>query len=143
MAAPQRIVPMLSYENGPAALDWLSRAFGFEEVRRWVDEDGTLSHGELRHGDELIMLATPTPDYRSPKRHREECESAQRWSRVPYVIDGVLVYVDDVDAHCERARQSGATILSEPANEEAGLRLYRAEDLEGHRWMFASNTVPL
>jgi uncharacterized glyoxalase superfamily protein PhnB len=135
--ARQRVFPMLAYENGSAALDWLSEAFGFEERERWVDENGTLSHGELALGDEVIMLATPTPEYRGPKRHRESCEAARRWSEVPYVIDGVLVYVDDLDAHCERARRAGATILSEPTDEAHGIRQYRAEDLEGHRWMFA------
>ena len=60
------------------------------------------------------MLATPTPEYRSPKRHREECEQARAWSKVPYVIDGVLVYVGDFDAHLARARAAGATILPSP-----------------------------
>ena len=54
---------------------------------------------------------------------------------VPYVIDGVLVYVDDVNAHHARASEQGATILSEPEDGPFG-RLYRVEDLEGHRWMF-------
>jgi PhnB protein len=52
------------------------------------------------------------------------------------VIDGVLVHVDDVDAHFERAKEAGATILTEPEDTANG-RLYRAEDLEGHRWMFS------
>jgi len=54
---------------------------------------------------------------------------------VPWVIDGVLVYVEDIDAHYKQASNAGATILSEP---EGGFpaRRYRAEDLEGHRWMF-------
>jgi PhnB protein len=81
------------------------------------------------------MLATPTADYESPKRHREQCEQAAKWSEVPWVIDGVLVYVDDVDAHYGRARQAGAVILSELEEGPPGTR-YRAEDLEGHRWMF-------
>ena len=51
------------------------------------------------------------------------------------MIDGILAHVDDVDAHFERARRAGATILSEPEDEPFGRR-YRAEDLEGHRWMF-------
>ena len=135
----QRIVPMLAYEDGPAAMDWLARAFGFREVRRWLDENGRLTHGELELGGELVMLATPTPDYESPAHHRESCDAARRWSSVPYVIDGVLVHVDDVDAHCARARAAGAAILSEPADQAEGFRHYRAEDLEGHRWMFAQS----
>jgi PhnB protein len=81
------------------------------------------------------MLATPTPDYEGPRRHREHCEPARRWSSVPYVIDGLLVYVDDVEAHFERARQAGAVVLSE-LEDGPPARRYRAEDLEGHRWMF-------
>ena len=81
------------------------------------------------------MLATPSLNYRGPKRHREECEIAQGWHDVPYIIDGVLVYVDDIDAHFERAQAAGATILS-PLEEGGEGKRYRAEDLEGHRWMF-------
>jgi uncharacterized glyoxalase superfamily protein PhnB len=134
----QTVVPMLAYADGVAAMDWLCAAFGFEEVTRWVGDDGVLAHGELRFGDGLVMLATPTPAYRGPKAHAEECAAARAWLDVPYVIDGVLVNVGDVDAHCTHARAAGARILSEPEDvPEAGIRHYRAEDLEGHRWMFA------
>ena len=132
------VVPMLAYEDGPAAMDWLSRAFGFRERRRWLDDQGRLSHGELEvGGDGLVMLAMPTTRYESPRHHREHCAEAAAWSEVPYVIDGVLVEVADVDAHFERARDAGSRILSEPADQEGGFRHYRAEDLEGHRWMFS------
>ena len=47
----------------------------------------------------------------------------------------LYVYVEDVDAHFKRSREAGATILSEVETGEPGKR-YRAEDLEGHRWMF-------
>lgn len=129
------IIPMLSYENGVAALEWLARAFGFRELTRMVGADGQLAHGEMETGDGVIMLATPSPDYESPKRHRQSCERASRWSKVPWVIDGVLVYVDNVDAHYVRAKLTGANILSEPEDGPPARR-YRVEDLEGHRWMF-------
>ena len=135
------VTPMIAYEDGVAAIDWLVRAFGFVERARWTDPDGRLTHGELTIGEGVIMLASPTPDYESPFRHRSHCAAAAAWSRVPYIIDGVLVEVEDVDAHCARARAAGARILSEPDNESEGFRHYRAEDLEGHRWMF-SGTVP-
>lgn len=129
------VIPMIAYEDGVAALDWLAKAFGFQERDRWVQPDGTLSHGEMQAGDGVIMLATPTPHYRGPKRHRETCEQARKWSEVPYIIDGVLVHVDDLDAHFARAKAAGATILSEIQDDSQGRR-YRAEDLEGHRWFF-------
>jgi uncharacterized glyoxalase superfamily protein PhnB len=129
---------MLAYEDGAAAIDWLVEAFGFDERLRFTDDDGTVSHAELDTGGGTIMLATPTPDYVSPKRLRELSEEARKMSEVPYVIDGVLVEVDDVDAHFSRAKAAGATILSEPEDvPEVGVRHYRVEDPEGHRWMFS------
>ena len=129
------VIPMIAYEDGPKAMDWLSSAFGFKERSRMVGEDGRLSHGEMLAGAGVIMLATPTPDYQAPRRHRAACEPAQRWSTVPYIVDGVLVYVDDVNEHYRRAKQRGATILTEVEADDYGKR-YRAEDVEGHRWMF-------
>ncbi len=135
MTTQAGVIPMLAYEDGPAALDWLARAFGFSEVRRMLGPDGRLAHGELETGNGVIMLATPTPSYESPRRHREHCHAARAWSQVPYVIDGVLVLVDDAAAHLARARAAGATILSELETGFPGPR-YRAEDPEGHRWFF-------
>jgi uncharacterized glyoxalase superfamily protein PhnB len=133
------VTPMIAYEDAAGALDWLNRAFGFRERMRYAEQDGTVTHAEMEVGDGLVMLATPTPDYQSPKHHRETCEDARRWSTVPYVIDGVHVYVDDVDAHFRRAKEAGATILSEPRDTEYGDRQYRAEDLEGHHWLFSQH----
>ena len=129
------VIPMIAYENGPEAMDWLASAFGFKERMRMVTPEGRLSHGEMEAGDGLIMLATPSPDYEGPKKHRENCDQAATWSSVPYIIDGVLVYVGDVDAHFQQAQAAGATILSGVETTPFGKR-YRAEDLEGHRWMF-------
>ena len=129
------VIPMISYENGITALEWLAKAFDFRERARQIGTDGRLSHGEMDAGDGIIMLATPTPDYESPKHHRETCKQARKWSAVPWIIDGVLVYVDDLDAHFTRAKAAGATILSEIQEDSPGRR-YRVEDLEGHRWFF-------
>jgi uncharacterized glyoxalase superfamily protein PhnB len=134
-ASTPSVVPMISYEDGIAALEWLRRAFGFRETARLTTPDGRLSHGEMEAGQGLIMLASPTPEYRSPKHHREVCEQARKWSTVPWIIDGVLVYVDDLDQHFTRAKAAGAVILSEIEDGSPGRR-YRAEDLEGHRWFF-------
>jgi PhnB protein len=132
----QGVVPMISYADGPAAMDWLSRAFGFEERERWLDDSGALSHGEMSTGRGLIMLATPTADYEGPLLHRSHCSAAAAWAAAPWVVDGALVYVDDVAAHFARAEEAGASLLSAVESGPGGSLLYRAEDLEGHRWMF-------
>jgi PhnB protein len=137
MAQDPTIVPMLSYEDVAAAIPWLERALGFLERMRMTNEDGSVGHAELTLGDGVIMLGNPGPNYQSPRHHAESCADARRWSEVPYVIDGLHVTVDDVDAHFARARDAGARILSEPHDESYGERTYRVEDLEGHRWMFA------
>ncbi len=130
------VIPMLSYSHGAEAMDWLAAAFGFQVTTRWLDEDGVLTHGEMAAGGGRIMLATPTPSYEGPLEHRSHCDLAAAWSRAPWVIDGVLVFVDDIEAHFMRARDAGATLLSAIEHGPDDSRLYRAEDLEGHRWMF-------
>ena len=60
----QAVIPMLAYENGPASMDWLARAFGFKELDRRV-ENGNLTHGEMEldardaegcYGERLLPL---------------------------------------------------------------------------------------
>jgi uncharacterized glyoxalase superfamily protein PhnB len=126
---------MLSYENCHAALDWLARAFGFRERARMPERDGRIGHAEMETDQGIIMLASGPPGYQSPATRCKEYERVRLWLMVPWVVDGVLVYVDHVDAHYERAQSAGAKILSPPEDLPYG-RLYRAEDLEGHRWMF-------
>ena len=132
---------MLAYEDAAAAIDWLTRAFGFrEDESQRHESDGTVAHAELERDGARIMLATPNPEYQAPKRHRETCEAAARWLDNPWVIDGVFVEVDDLDAHHAQAVAAGATILREPEEPGVGFRIYSAEDPEGHRWMFGQRS---
>ncbi len=132
----QRVVPFIGYEDSAAAIDWLERAFGFVEDRSArYEADGTISHAELDLGGARIYLSTPS-GYANPHSIRKESERARRAYDNPWVIDGHFVEVDDLDAHYERAKAAGATILREPEDPGIGHRIYAAEDLEGHRWMF-------
>jgi PhnB protein len=118
-----RIAPYLLYEDGAAAIDFLTNAFGFEETMRAEDE-GRISHAELRLGEDVIMLGSPGGDYENPR-------NADHYSAA------VHVYVDDVEAHFERAKAAGAEIVMEPTDQEYGDRRYDAKDHEGHFWSFA------
>ena len=136
MTETQRITPFIGYEDAAAAIEWLERAFGFVEDRSARHEqDGVIGHAELELEDARIYLSTPS-GYANPRRMREESELARRAYDNPWVIDGLFVQVEDVDAHHVRARDAGATILREPEEPGIGQRIYSAEDLEGHRWMF-------
>lgn len=70
------------------------------------------------------MMGTPGSDFRNPKHLGRSTQS-------------LYVYVDDVDAHCARARAAGAEILEEPSDQPYGDRRHGARDPEGHRWYFA------
>lgn len=134
MGELQGVVPMIAYRDCHSAIEWLTTAFGFNERMR-IEDGGRISHSELDTGHGTVMLATPSPAYEGPSLHRRHCETTDAWLSVSWVVDGVLVYVDDVDAHFTRASAANANVLSEP---EPGppARRYRVEDLEGHRWMF-------
>ena len=135
-----RAIPMVSYEDVAAAIGWLTEAFGFvESGQRFDDGQGHVTHAELSLDGATVFLGWPGPDYRSPRRHAEDCAQAARWLATPWVVDGVQVEVSDVDAHYERARAAGAQILREPEEQPFG-RLYSAADPEGHRWMFMQPT---
>lgn len=117
----QTVTPYLLYEDAAAALDFLSRAFGFEEIARMTSPSGRVDHAEVRLGDGEVHLGQPREPI-SPKR-----------------LGGTAVqlYVTDVDAHCNRARVAGAEIVDELADQEYGDRRYHARDPEGHAWYFA------
>ncbi|MFO0554031.1 MAG: VOC family protein [Polyangiaceae bacterium] len=129
-----RISSSLYYEDPRAAIDWLCRAFGFE-VRLLVEGDGgRVEHSELVFGDGLIMVS-----------------GAYKIDRFPYVrapgqvgggnTQNMMVYVDDAEAHCARARAAGAVIVDEPTTHDYGEdywsdRGYSCRDVGGHHWWF-------
>ena len=119
-----QITPYLLYAEVEAALDFLSRAFGFEETLRYTGSGGYVNHAEMRLGDARIYLGDPGDDYRSPKTLGQ--------ATVQLYVD-----VDDADAVYDRARTAGATIVEEPADQEYGQRRFGASDPEGHVWWFA------
>jgi uncharacterized glyoxalase superfamily protein PhnB len=122
-----RIVPVLTYQDIPAAHDFLVRAFGFVAGGVERSPDGQAIHGEVRAGDAPVWL------HRVTAAHHLDSPTAQDVAN-----SGLFVYVDDVDAHYERARTAGALIDSAPVDQPYGQREYGARDLEGHRWWFAT-----
>lgn len=125
-----RLAPHLFYDDVGAAIDWLVEAFGFVVRVRMTEDDGLVVHGELEiGGDSLVLLGLTkeNPAWESPRSL--EGRLSQR----------LYIYVDDVDAHYERARKAGAQILYEPDTHFYGDRVYECADPEGHRWKFAQH----
>ncbi len=121
----QTVTPFLLYRDVPAAIAWLGSTFGFDERVRFADENGVVTHAELSLGDGEVFLGHPGPEYRNPKE-------------LGSFTHLVHVYVEDVDAHYAHAVEAGAPILGELEDTPYGDRRYDTQDLEGHRWSFAT-----
>jgi len=113
------VVPILIYPDVRAAVQWLQEAFGFAERLRI----GAAHRSQLRVGDGAVIVGDVRQDRRPPRSGE--------------VTHSVLVRVEDVTSHCERARAHGARILMEPHDFEYGERQYSAEDPAGHQWTFS------
>ena len=110
------------------------KAFGFDVRMKIVSDDGELLHSQLVYGDGVIMVADTS---RASERTQ---------IRTPSQVGGgntqsMMVYVDDVEAHYARAREAGATIISELETMDHGEdywsdRGYECEDIGGHHWWF-------
>jgi uncharacterized glyoxalase superfamily protein PhnB len=122
------VYPVLRYADAPAALNWLARAFGFEERAVVPGPEGTIAHALMRFGDGVIMLSSEYGESQgllSPKS-------------LGATTVAIHVYVADVDAHHARAVAGGAEIVSEPRDTPHGSRDYAARDPEGHMWAFST-----
>jgi PhnB protein len=119
------VVPALAYEDVPAAVEFLTRAFGFRERAdaRVTGHGFVLAWMDL--GDGMISLSTAGGHGRqSPRTAGATTQS-------------VKVYVDDIDRHFAQARAAGASIVSELGDKFWGGRVYEASDIEGHHWEFS------
>jgi uncharacterized glyoxalase superfamily protein PhnB len=130
-----RLSASVHYREPAAMIAWLCEAFDFVLRLKVDDENGRIEHSELCYGEAVIMLSEErelfgTP-YKSPLS--AGCNT-----------QGLMLYVDDVDAHCAKARMmctKGAKIVSEPALHDYGAeywadRSYGVVDPEGHAWWF-------
>jgi uncharacterized glyoxalase superfamily protein PhnB len=107
---PGVIIPELPYEDVNKAAAWLCQAFGFKERLRIGNHRCQLSFGQ----SSVVAIERKEPG-----------------------ISSLLVHVDDVDGHCEQAKQFGARIINPPTDYPFGERQCTVEDLGGHRWTFS------
>ena len=114
---PALIIPELPYKNVREAVEWLCRAFNFQERLRIGSHRAQLQYGE---GSLVITQGN---------------ESRASFS--------VMVRVDDVDTHYERAKAAGAIVIHGPADYPYGERQYVVEDIGGHRWTFSQSIADI
>lgn len=125
------ILPTLRYQDAPAAIEWLCRAFGFERHLVVPGESGSIAHAQLTYGNSMIMLGSARDD-EFGKMQRTPAQAGGVGTQSPYVI------VPDADAHHERAVAAGAKVVYALRDEPYGGRGYSCLDPEGHLWNFGT-----
>ena len=115
---PCPVIPVLRYPDPSVAAEWLGKAFGFT-VR-------------LRIANHRIQM-----------RAGEGCFTIAEGDVVPSHSIIVQVRIENALGHCERARQAGARILTQPTEHMYGERQYDAEDFHGYRWDFTETIADI
>ncbi len=114
----------LGYADAPAAIAWLTRALGFELVRRWPQDGDTVAHAELRRGDAALTLFTDEVGYERPPRRGD--------------TGGIGLYLavsgpQDVDERYASAVAAGGESVWAPEQSEWNYRA-RVVDPQGVEW---------
>lgn len=128
-----RLSASVIYRDPARMIDWLCEAFAFELRLKVEGSDGSIEHSELTYGDAVVMASAESSRF---GQHFKSPMGAGCNTQT------LFLYVDDADAHCERARRAGARIVKEPQDTDYGEdywadRGYAAQDPEGHHWWFA------
>ena len=115
------VIPELAYADVGDAAAWLCEAFGFTVRLRIANHriqlnvgDGAMVVTELRASGDTVRV---------DRAH------------------AVMVRVEDVDRHHDRASARGARILRAPATHPYGERQYSVEDPGGHVWTFTQSVA--
>lgn len=117
------VIPVLAYPDVTKAAAWLCDAFGFN-VRLRIGNHRV----QLNVGDGAVTV-----------REMREAED----SVAPGGRCSITVRVEDVDAHCQRARNHGARIAEGPVTHPYGERQYNAVDFAGFSWTFSESVADL
>jgi uncharacterized glyoxalase superfamily protein PhnB len=120
---PPTVFPELRYRDADAAIEFLVKAFGFEERVVARDDAGLVVHAELALGNGMVMLGQSSPP------------GDGEWNHGP---GSLYVVVDDPDAHHSTAASAGAEIAVALYDTDYGSRNYAARDPEGTVWTFGT-----
>jgi len=116
-AMTQTVFPCLTFTDAEVAIDWLERALGAERLAAYEDNDGRITHAEIRIGATTIMAG----DQRAGS------------TATPPGMSVIYVVVPDVDIAYERAKNAGAQV-TEPTEQDYGSRDITVTDPDGNRW---------
>ena len=128
--APVRLFvsqPYLRVDNAELAIAFYSAAFNAHLVVKLIEPGGRVAHAELRmgtHGEASLMLSDEYPE------NNLLGPNARGGSTV-----AMQLYVDNVDAVCDRVRAAGGTVMKPPTVDRFGDRGIKVVDPCGHEWL--------
>ena len=110
------VIPVLTYPDVRAAVDWMVEVLGFVE-QVWI---GPNHRAQLSFGDGSLIVADATRERVLPADGE--------------VTQSVMLRVKDTASVCKRVAENGAMIVDEPADFEYGERQCSFVDPWDHRW---------
>lgn len=120
--------PYLVVADLDRAINFYSRAFGFEQRLALPGPGGKTAYAEMAHKDSTIMLGPEDP-----------AKGDAAPTRLGGTHTRIYAYAEDVDALAQRAAQAGAEIVSPPTDRFWGDRCCQLRDPQGHLWTFATH----
>ena len=118
------VLPHILYRDVAEATAWLTRVFGFREHYHHGEDAGPISGAQMHLDDAWIMLKRASEGWSVP-------------ADLGYGTQSLTIFVDDVEAHFQRAKLEGATIVEELHETSYGELQYGVLDLDGHHWLFS------
>jgi uncharacterized glyoxalase superfamily protein PhnB len=115
----------VAYKDRRGAVEWLAKAFGFRTTMLATGSDGNVVYAEMSFGNGQIHIGSEWENVKAPS----SVGGANTQTISVQLEDGI-------DAHSERARAAGGTIVQEPEDQFHGDRTYRVFDPQGHAWNF-------
>lgn len=112
------VMPYLTVRGVSDLIEFLTHAFGGEEVQRVTQPDGSIMHAEVRIGDSIVMMGEPADESR-------------------LLPASLFLSVNDTDATYMRAMQAGATSVRSPEDKSYG-RSAGVMDPGGNIWWITS-----
>jgi uncharacterized glyoxalase superfamily protein PhnB len=120
--------PCCSFRDARAAMDFLAKAFGFEETACYTraDDPSVVEHAEMRWplGGGIMFGSAGKDD--TPFGERKPGN------------DAIYVVCDDPDGLFERATAAGAEVVRGLKDEDFGSRGFTVRDPEGNLWSFGT-----
>ena len=126
------VTPHLIVSDGAKAIEFYKKAFGAEEIERFMGPDGkAVMHAQLRIGNSMLMLGGEFPP---------ACLSPK--SRGGTTVS-LYIYVENSDKLFERAVNAGCTSKMPMMDQFWGDRCGQLEDPFGHQWTVATHKQDL